>query len=100
MTETKTNDTVFLSNTWLDSTSQLKITGNTTSITTMCTSCNSYNCGCNHWYTPSYPWNYCTPNITLKFSEVEYLRKAAKKDAKLKKILKNFGPHIEIEVDF
>jgi len=38
--------------------------------------------------------------VTLKLSEVEKLRAAAKKDKKLKDILTKFTGHIQIEVDF
>ena len=82
---------------WLDGTTD------TVSSNYISTSCN---CGttAGTCYTTTFtywPYNSYSPvKLTLKFSEVEYLRKLAKKDSKLKKILSNFGPHIEIEVDF
>ena len=51
-------------------------------------------------YTPQvygYAYRYA---VTLKMSEVEKLRAAAKKDKKLKEILTKFTGHIQIEVDF
>lgn len=45
----------------------------------------------------TYSWR---SKIRLKLSEVLYLRKQARRDKKLKKILQKFGEHIEIEVDF
>jgi hypothetical protein len=47
-----------------------------------------------NWYVSSY-----TP-VTLKLSEVEYLRKQAKNDKKLKEILQKFTHLIQIVVDF
>ena len=58
------------------------------------------------WYTPTYPaiyhtWpTYSERKIRLTLSEVEHLRKAARKDAKLRETLRKFSPHIEVEVDF
>ena len=53
-------------------------------------------------YTYTYPWGYYTPHakITLTLSEVEHLRKCAKKDAKLKAALQKIAPHIEVVIDF
>ena len=55
------------------------------------------------WYTlPYYPsYTYTWPaKIRLTLSEVEHLRKLAKKDAALRETLEKFAPHIDIEVDF
>lgn len=56
------------------------------------------------WYNTAYGW-YCYPvtdhrPIKLGLSEVEKLRSAAKRDAKLKKILEKFTDQIEVVVDF
>lgn len=53
--------------------------------------------GANYVY--SYSWPTYT-RIRLKLSEVLYLRKKARQDKKLRKILQQFTGHIEIEVDF
>lgn len=48
-------------------------------------------------------WYYPVPDhrpIKLGLSEVEKLRSAAKRDAKLKKILEKFTDQIEVVVDF
>lgn len=46
-------------------------------------------------------WVYAhPPKIRLTLTEVQRLRKAAKKDEALKETLRKFTPHIEIEVDF
>ena len=50
------------------------------------------------YYTPWYVSSY-TP-INLKMSEVEYLRKQAKNDKKLREILQKFTQLIQITVDF
>jgi len=50
-----------------------------------------------------YQWTDWWPTlqkVRLKMSEVETLRRAAKKDRALKKVLEKIGPHIEVEVDF
>lgn len=58
----------------------------------------------NPWYypVPSYCTVYSGPAkpIKLGLSEVERLRAAAKRDAKLKKILEKFTDLIEVTVDF
>lgn len=54
------------------------------------------------------PWSNCwyyqplyeRRPIRLGYSEVEKLRQAAKRDAKLKAILEKFTDHIEVVVDF
>lgn len=60
------------------------------------------------WPTPYY-YPYYVPvttyvnvpsKIRLKSSEVERLRQAAKRDAKLKKVLSKFTPLIEVELEF
>lgn len=56
------------------------------------------------WWPNAQYW-YCTPvpdhrPIKLGMSEVEKLRSAAKRDAKLKKILEKFTDQIEVVVDF
>jgi len=55
--------------------------------------------GYNPWTYP-YVYHPNDPEITLKLSEVEHLRKRARGDAKLKRILRKFTPHIRITVDF
>ncbi len=50
-------------------------------------------------YWPNY-WHTTDRKITLKLSEVMYLREKAADDKKLRKVLKKFAPHIEITVDF
>lgn len=52
----------------------------------------------NYWYTPWYQTY--SPSVTLTLTEVEHLRKLAKKDSKLRKTLKKFTPYIAVEVDF
>src|SRR5262245_46644360 len=52
-----------------------------------------------------YPWAYITipeqaKPIKLTMREVEHLRKAAKANEELKKILAKFTAHIEVVVDF
>ena len=62
-----------------------------------------------NWW-PEYHYHYYTPyiqpitvtrdvKVTLKFSEVDRLRKAAQKDAKLKAVLEKLTPCIEVVVD-
>jgi len=52
-------------------------------------------------YLVSTPWvNYYLSRVILLLSEVEYLRKLAKNDDKLKDILNKFTAHIEVQVDF
>ncbi len=57
-----------------------------------------------NWVHPFYtPWTtttYTHSEITLKMSEVERLRMAAREDKKLKKILEKFTPYIKVVVDF
>jgi len=60
-----------------------------------------------HYVTPAYSYYYhdtywwpTLQKVRLKMSEVETLRRAAKKDKALKKVLEKIGPHIEVEVDF
>ena len=48
---------------------------------------------------PNYYWSSQTW-IDLTLTQVEYLRKLALKDTKLRKILQEFGPHIRVTVDF
>ena len=61
------------------------------------------------WW-PDYHYHYYTPyiqpitierdvKVTLKFSEVDRLRKAAQKDEKLKAVLEKLTPCIEVVVD-
>lgn len=94
---------------WLDSTAPT-IAGGVTSALTACTTASVNGCG-NTWYYggywyPYYPTVtfYQTDNIerkvSLKLSEVERLRKAAKDDPKLKAVLNKFTEFIEITVDF
>jgi hypothetical protein len=50
----------------------------------------------NHWH-----WaEYRDRKITLKMSEIDKLRKAAKENKDLKDILNKFTPLIEVEIDF
>ena len=54
-------------------------------------------------YWPNYivPWtNSWRPNIQLKLSEIDVLRKVASKDSTLKEILNKITQHIEVLVDF
>lgn len=63
------------------------------------------NSGCvSGWYYNNYPW-YITHTVShrpirLTLPEVERLRLAAKRDAKLKAILAKFTDQIEVELDF
>ncbi len=83
MIETSDGTTMTIANNWLD-------TGTTYNNWTYPTQTQP----CISWYsvTPS--------KITLKLSEIERLRSAAKKDKALREILQKFTGHIEIEVDF
>lgn len=68
----------------------------------------SLSCGCHGWCTcrtvyhwwPSTHVEYRNVSIRLKMSEVDALRRRAKGDAKLRRILEKFTPHIEVVVDF
>lgn len=77
-------------------------TGNTT--TNLSVSGNSQTATFSGYCWPSNTyWYYPTPDrrpIKLGMSEVEKLRSAAKRDAKLKKILEKFTDQIEVVVDF
>lgn len=53
----------------------------------------------NTWYY-TWPQTYTPRPIRLGLSEVEKLRQAAKRDAKLKAILEKFTDQIEVVVDF
>ena len=55
-----------------------------------------------YWTGWTYPVYYPTPSrpIKLGMSEVDYLRRLARSDDKLKSILKKFTDQIEITVDF
>lgn len=57
-----------------------------------------------YYYPYYFPYTYTQyierPPIDLKLSEVEYLRKQAKGDKKLRDILQKFTLHIRITVDF
>lgn len=82
---TNANNTVAPAMNWLDAASTLTnanyvVTGNTWG----------------HWWEPCYSRR----PIALTLSEVEKLRAAARKDAKLKAILQKFTGQIEITVDF
>jgi hypothetical protein len=87
---------------WLDDTQERRIqanqtftSGNSSMVTNSGTYVGSY------YYPYYYPWiitNY-TP-VSLKLSEVEYLRKKAKDDKKLREVLQKFTHLIQITVDF
>lgn len=96
MNDVQTVQTLGLNENWLDTT-----TGQDVNL------CQQSNTGDWEYTTWTYPiyGNTCTTyswssKIRLKLSEVLYLRKQARKDKKLQKILRKFGSHIEIEVDF
>ncbi len=55
---------------------------------------------CEPWYYTPWTTIYRDAEITLKMSEVERLRMAAREDKKLKKILEKFTPYIKVVVDF
>ena len=74
-------------------------TGGVTTTTTITGATSIYTIGTYDypWYCPTY---YYPTKVRLTVSEVEYARKAAKKDAKLQAILQKFVGCIEVEVDF
>lgn len=91
---------------WLDaqptSTPNLSVTANAGSLlngtaTNYCYQTAYWPNGNTYWY--YYPTVERRP-IRLGLSEVEKLRSAAKRDAKLKKILEKFTDQIEVAVDF
>jgi hypothetical protein len=90
-----TANTLTLGNNWLDTTVPQQVNTDAGSFTVH-----------NNWTYPYYTqpcistWTYGLSKITLKLSEIERLRSAAKKDKALKEILQKFTGHIEIEVDF
>jgi len=47
-----------------------------------------------------WPYTYSYTRVRLQLSEVEVLRKAAKKDKAVREILRKFTNHIELVVDF
>ncbi len=67
-------------------------------------------CGCRGWcschtiYVQPYgfPWltTTSTSDIYLTMAEVDVLRKLARKDKKLRRILEKFTPHIRVQVSF
>ena len=94
---------------WLDSTAPT-ISGSVTATNAACTTASVNGCG-DTWYYGGYwyPYYPTVPfyqtatterRVSLKLSEVERLRKAAKDDPKLKAILNKFTEFIEITVDF
>lgn len=86
-------DTVYLTDGWFEENSS--VTFDSTSIVG---SDSLYVGGC---YTPTYTWSYPVyTRIRLKLSEIEHLRKRCRDDHKLKKIMRKFAPHIEVEIDF
>jgi hypothetical protein len=95
------------SNNWLDETQERRqFVPNSTSISGVSggTTTGTYNTGivAGSYYYPYYsPWYVTsyTP-VNLKLSEVEYLRKKAKDDKKLREILQKFTHLIQITVDF
>jgi hypothetical protein len=89
---------------WLEGNQQRRISGNTLSNTSSgyvpTTTSGGITIG-TYWYPyyqTWYPSSY-TP-VNLKMSEVEYLRKQAKTDKKLREILQKFTHLIQITVDF
>ena len=52
------------------------------------------------WYVPSTTYVNVPEKIRLKAGEVERLRKAASRDAKLKAVLNKFTPLIEVVLEF
>ena len=47
------------------------------------------------------PWTYSySPTITLTVEEALHLKKLAAKDAKLRKVMQKFAPHIAVSVKF
>lgn len=85
---------------WLEQVPQ-QTTNNPTVTTTQSCSLGFYQSGWTPY--PTYWYTYPTVDhrpIKLGLSEVEKLRSAAKRDAKLKKILEKFTDQIEVVVDF
>ena len=81
----------------------LEATASDVTMTTMAPAGEYYNYANINWISPTYTWPtylYGYQKITLTLSEVEHLRKCAKKDAKLKTALQKIAPHIEVVIDF
>lgn len=93
----ESNGTFTLGNNWMESAS---------SVTVACTGCNCWPCSCGAtyyvqptYYPAYYPATYAT-KIRLTVDDVNKLRAAGRKDAKLKAILQKLTPAIEVEVSF
>lgn len=94
-------ETLCLNSTWLDSTigdaamgaEAVEFTSGSATFQLWTDPWNTYH----QTYWPNYTYE---RKISLKLSEVMYLRELAAEDKKLRKILKKFAPHIEITVDF
>jgi len=52
------------------------------------------------WQPLTYQWWSGPSRILLKLSDAMYLRKLARRDKRLRKILREFTPHIELTLDF
>ena len=92
-------DTLCVSNQWLDYTQYPSSTADTVITTTGGTGwVDVYSNHSTYW--PGYWYSGSSPRITLKLSEVMYLRELAAEDKKLHKVLKKFAPYIEITVEF
>ena len=84
--------TLALNENWLETTSGGLVTYDNDTVT----------CEWTGW---TYPWQTSTYwgaplKIRLTLTEILYLRKQAQKDKRLRVILQQFTPYIEIEVDF
>ena len=89
---------------WLDDTQERRVQASLTSTIGGNSSASIFSSGITIgiYYYPYYqPW-YITGHtpVNLKMSEVEYLRKQAKNDKKLREILQKFTHLIQITVDF
>ena len=95
--EVPTSTTLALNAQWLEPTA----TSGTLTTNAMVGNTATYYHG--YWPSGTYWYTYPAPDhrpIKLGLSEVEKLRSAAKRDAKLKKILEKFTDQIEVVVDF
>lgn len=88
---------------WLDETQERRqfVPNSVSSITTTTGGINTGIYAGSYYYPYYQPWyvSSYTP-VNLKLSEVEYLRKKAKDDKKLREILQKFTHLIQITVDF
>lgn len=97
---------VALNSNWLDDIVSPTIGGSfgSTTIGVVANSAFGYCIAAPYWPSPYPSWTITTTSehkpIKLGYSEIERLRAAARRDAKLKKILQKFTDMIEVVVDF